>query len=150
MILRVIYRGCFLSAYCQYRFPTLTPITWGCHIGDGSFSDVGHESHNGEDDKAGKHAGEGVYAADNDRISVWERQSKRQPLSRWYQFLINQSHIVVFGGRRHFVCCSSTEAVQNCVDSFSGDGKDVVKIAGFRNKSGWAVHRLNQHLIQSK
>lgn len=81
-------------AYCCHGLPTLIPITWGCHISDGSFCYIGHESHNGKDDKASEHAGEGVDAADNDRISVRERQSTRQPLSRLYQFLINPSHIV--------------------------------------------------------
>lgn len=72
-------------------------------------------------------------------------KTKRQPLSRWYQFLISQSHIVVWGGgSSHFVYCSSTEAVQNYVDWYSGAGGIVIKIAGIRDKHDGAVHRLTQ------
>jgi len=78
----------------------LIAITRGCHISNGSFCYIGHESHDGEDDKACKHTGEGVDAADNDRISVGKRQSTREPLSRLYQFLINPSHIVERHGGR--------------------------------------------------
>lgn len=73
-------------------------ITWGCHISNWPLCYIGHESHDGEDDEACKHAGEGVDAADNDRISAGERQSTRQPLSRLYPFLINPSHIVEMHG----------------------------------------------------
>lgn len=79
---------------CHYGVSILIVNTWGCHISDGSLCYIGHESHDGENDKASEHAGEGVDAADNDRISVGERQSTRQPLSLLYQFLINLSHIV--------------------------------------------------------
>lgn len=37
---------------------------------DWFFGNVGHESNNGEDDNASKHAGEGVYATHNDGISA--------------------------------------------------------------------------------
>lgn len=85
------FKGVFLLALLS---STLIAITWGSHVGNVSLCYMGHESHNGEDDKASKHAGEGVDAAHNDRISVGERQSTRQPLSRLYQFLISPSHIV--------------------------------------------------------
>lgn len=57
---------------CYYWDSTLIAITWGCHISNWSLCYVSHESHNGKDDKAGKHTGEGVDAADNDRISAGE------------------------------------------------------------------------------
>lgn len=78
--------------------------------------------------------------------SLYERdKTKRQPLSRWYQFLISQSHIVAWGGGSgHFVYCSSAEAVQNYVDWYSGAGGTVIKIAGIRDKHDGAVHRLTQ------
>lgn len=72
-------------------------------------------------------------------------KTKRQLLSRWYQFLISQSHIVAWGGGSgHFVYCSSAEAVQNYVDWYSGAGGTVIKIAGIRDKHDGAVHRLTQ------
>lgn len=40
-------------------------FTWRGHVGDRPLGNVSHESHDGEDNKAGEHAGEGVNAADD-------------------------------------------------------------------------------------
>ncbi len=44
-------------------------ITWCSHVCYGPLCDVGHETYDRENDESSEHTGEGVDAADDDRVS---------------------------------------------------------------------------------
>lgn len=89
-------------------------ITWCSHVCYGPLRDVGHETYDRENDESSEHTGEGIDAADDDRISEEQTKARNCLVISHYFILLSICHIesdkeAFCAGKKKMLDCSEIQ-----------------------------------------